>query len=223
MSITSFHLTHGTGTRRGCGIVVLDNPLDLESKNKKAQLTQGLRATAPSFQDGGCSKMAVSRHLGYYRTGISAIRSADPVNPWLEPDMEWIGRTDCEIFAFKLYCDLETGVRGHSRSSKTAPFDRADTTLYSSSIVTAYISYRFRDIAAVTLVENRYTPCIWRPRWGWRPQIYTTTLGVGKLEWWAYRTVKEFRWYVQPFWYNTRVWRTDRQTDGRNWRGIYAL
>ena len=35
-----------------------------------------------------------------------------------------------------------------------------------------------------------------------------------KLEWWAYQTVKEFRWYVQPFWYNTRVWRTDGRTDG---------
>jgi len=34
--------------------------------NKKAQLTQGLRATAPSFQDGGCPKMADSRHLRYY-------------------------------------------------------------------------------------------------------------------------------------------------------------
>jgi len=32
-------------------------------KNKKAQLTPGLRATAPSFQDGGSSKMAVSRHI----------------------------------------------------------------------------------------------------------------------------------------------------------------
>ena len=58
--------------------------------NKKAQLTQGLRATALSFQDGGCFKMAVSRHLGYYRTGNSAIRSADPENPSLEPNMEWI-------------------------------------------------------------------------------------------------------------------------------------
>jgi len=35
--------------------------------------------------------------------------------------------------------------------------------------------------------------------------------------------VKEFRWYVQPFWYNTRMWQTDRRTDRRNWRGIYAL
>jgi len=53
--------------------------------NKKAQLTQGLRATAHF------SKVAVSRHLGYYQTANSAIRSTDPENPCLEPDMEWIG------------------------------------------------------------------------------------------------------------------------------------
>ena len=70
--------------------------------NKKAQLTQGLRATAPSFQDCGCSKMAVSHHLGYYRTGYSAIPSADPEKPSLDPDMDWIGCTVCEIFVFKL-------------------------------------------------------------------------------------------------------------------------
>ena len=85
--------------------------------------------------------MAVSRHLGFYRTGNGAIRSADPENPNLEPDMEWIGScTVSEIFAFKLYCDLETGVRGHSRSSKAALFDRAHTTLYSSSILTMHLS-----------------------------------------------------------------------------------
>jgi len=55
--------------------------------------------------------MAVSRHLGHYPTGNSAIRSADPENPCLETDMEWIECTVCEIIAFKLYCDLETGVR----------------------------------------------------------------------------------------------------------------
>jgi len=71
-------------------------------ENKKAQLTQGLRATAPSFQDRGCSKMAVSRHLGYYRTGNSAIRSADPENPCLEPHMEWIGCTVCENYTVTL-------------------------------------------------------------------------------------------------------------------------
>ena len=45
-----------------------------------------------------------------------------------------------EIFAFKLYCDLETEVRGHSRSSTAALFDRAHTTLYSSSIVNMALS-----------------------------------------------------------------------------------
>jgi len=70
------------------------------------------------------SKMAVSRHLGCYRTGNSAIRSADPEYPCVEPNMEWIGCTVFGIFAFKLYCDLESGVQGHSRSSKVAPLDR---------------------------------------------------------------------------------------------------
>jgi len=62
------------------------------------------------------SKMAVSRHLRFYRTTNSTIRSADPENPSLEPNMEWIGCTVSKIFAFKLYCDLEIGVgvtQGH--------------------------------------------------------------------------------------------------------------
>ena len=70
------------------------------------------------------SKMAVGCHLGYYWTGNSAIRSAEPENPCLELDIEWIGCTVCKIFAFKLYCDLETGIRGHSRSLKVTPLDR---------------------------------------------------------------------------------------------------
>ena len=36
-----------------------------------------------------------------------------------------------------------------------------------------------------------------------------------KLEWMGYRVVKKAWQYVQPFWYNTSVWQTDRQTDGR--------
>jgi len=100
---------------------LLFSAIALSVKNKKVQLTQGLRVTVLSFQDGGCSKMAVTRHLGYYQTGNSDIQSADPKNPCLEADMEWIGCTICEIFAYSLYCDLETGVRGHSRSLKIAP------------------------------------------------------------------------------------------------------
>jgi len=82
------------------------------------------------------SKMAVSRHLGFYRTANSAIRSVEPENPSIEPNMEWIGCTICGLFTFKLSCDLETRVWGHSRSSKMAPLDKAHTTLYSCSIVT---------------------------------------------------------------------------------------
>ena len=91
-------------------------------------------------------KMAVSRHLGFYRTVNSSIRSADPENPSLEQNIEWIRCTVCEIFAFKLYCDLDTGVLGHSRSSRAAPFDRAHTTLYSSSIVTMPLSITVSEI-----------------------------------------------------------------------------
>ena len=79
-------------------------------------------------------------HLGFYRTANSGIQSADPKNPGLEPNMEWIRCTVCKIFAFKLYCDLETGVPDHSRSSKVALFDRAQATLYASSIVTMPLS-----------------------------------------------------------------------------------
>jgi len=90
--------------------------------------------------------MAVSRHLGCYRTTNSAIRSADPENRSLEPNMERIGCTVCEIFAFKIYCDLEIWVRGHSRSSNVALFDTAHTTLYSSSIVTMPLSSTLSEI-----------------------------------------------------------------------------
>ena len=136
--------------------------------------------------------------------------------------MEWIGCTVCEISAFKLHCDLETGVRGHWRSSKVALFNRAHTTLHSSSIVTMPLSstYPFRDIAAYwsKIASFCYPPpCIWRLFWGWSRQIYATTLGDEKLECWAYQTVKKIRWYVQPFWYNTHVWQTDGQTAELAW------
>jgi len=71
--------------------------------------------------------------------------------------MEWIGCTVCEIFAFKLYCDLKTEVRGHSGSSKAALFDRAHTNLFvfHSKYPCLYLlSFpRYSHI----LVENRYS------------------------------------------------------------------
>ena len=56
------------------------------------------------------SKMAVSRHLKFYRTANNVIRSAYPENRrYIEPNMEWIGCTNWETFAFKLhaYCALK--------------------------------------------------------------------------------------------------------------------
>jgi len=40
------------------------------------------------------------------------IQSAEPNNPYLEPNMEWIGCTVSEIFAFKLHCDIGVGTAG---------------------------------------------------------------------------------------------------------------
>jgi len=73
-----------------CRILIIG----ISKPNKKAQLTQGLRTYARQRRH---SKMAVSRHLGFYGTANSAIRSVDPENPNLEPNMEWIGCTVCEI------------------------------------------------------------------------------------------------------------------------------
>ena len=49
------------------------------------------------FQDNG------GRHLGFFKTGNSAIRSALPENPTLEPNMEWIERPVAEIWPFEIF------------------------------------------------------------------------------------------------------------------------
>jgi len=52
--------------------------LTITACDKKARLTPGLRATAPTFKDGGCSKIAISRHLGYTEPEIAPF---DPPTP----------------------------------------------------------------------------------------------------------------------------------------------
>jgi len=44
--------------------------------------------------------MAAGRHLGFDITGNSAIRSADPENPTLEPNMKCIGSPVVELWPF---------------------------------------------------------------------------------------------------------------------------
>ena len=51
----------------------------------------------------------------------------------------------------------------------------------------------------------------------------STILGVRKLETLGYPTVKTASLCVPSFWHNIRVWRTDRQTDGRICRSIYII
>jgi len=54
---------------------------------------------------------------------------------------------------------------------------------------------------------------IYRPRRGWPRWNFAKILIYTKLEWMGYREVKKAWQYVQPFWYSTSVWRTDRRTD----------
>jgi len=133
--------------------------------DKKAQLTQGLRATALTRDSAVIPRWPSAAVLDFIEP---VIWSADPKNPCLEPNMEWIGCTVCEIFTFKLYCDLETRVWGHSRSSKTAPFDRAHMTLYSPCIVTMPLSIPFPRYSRV-FGENSWP----RTRWAQLSAGYT--------------------------------------------------
>jgi len=74
--------------------------------------------------------------------------------------MEWIECTVCEIFAFKQYYDFEIGVRGHSRSSKVALFDRAHTTLYSSSLANMPLSITVSEINNVICYFSKCDPFV---------------------------------------------------------------
>jgi len=83
---------------------------------------------------------SVSRRLGFYRTGNTAIPSADPENPGLQPP--WSG-SDVPFATYSplsYTLTLKLGVRGHLRSSKVALLDSAHTTLYSSSVVNMPLS-----------------------------------------------------------------------------------
>ena len=63
----------------------------------------------------------------------------DPENSGLE-FQTWSESDAPFAIAFKYIMTLKLGFGGHSRSSKVALFDRAHTTLYSSSIVNMHLS-----------------------------------------------------------------------------------
>jgi len=63
-----------------------------------------------------------------------------------------------EIFAFKKYCDFETGVVGHSRSSKMLPLNSLGMISYQSSVVTLSLGCTVFEIFDF---ENYYDLEIW--------------------------------------------------------------
>ena len=52
--------------------------------------------------------MAAERHLGFGKTGNSAIRFADLKNHTVEPNMKWIGRTLAEISPFEIFQNVRS-------------------------------------------------------------------------------------------------------------------
>ena len=98
------------------------------------------------FQDGG------GHHLGFVRTGNSAVRSAVSENPTLEPNMKWIGSPVAEIWPFAYVggtWNPHFGGRGGRRASAMVPLERAMVVSYRLSIVTAQINR-----GCVTLCPN---------------------------------------------------------------------
>jgi len=88
------------------------------------------------------SKMSTGRHLGFVITRNSAIRSADPKNPTLEPNMKCIRSPVAEIWPLAYLGAYGTpfGGRGGCRGSAMVPFERAMMVFYRLSIVTSVLS-----------------------------------------------------------------------------------
>jgi len=89
---------------------------------------------------GGC-------HLGFVRTVNSAVRSAVPENPTLEPNMKWIG--DMAIRVCWGHMEPPFLGRGGRRGSAMAPLESAMVVSYRLSIVTVALSVTIRPQFAI--------------------------------------------------------------------------
>ena len=112
--------------------------IDSRKRNKKAVLSQrwprdaryisGSNEPLRRYGHSKLSKMAACRQLRFDVTGNSAIRSADPENPTLEPNMKCIGSPVAEIWPFAYLGGIwkpHFGGRRCRRGSAMAPFKRA--------------------------------------------------------------------------------------------------
>jgi len=101
------------------------------------------------MQDGG------GRHLGFDRTGNSAIGSAVPENPTLEPNIKCIGSPVAEIWPFAYLGGIwNPRFEGKGRSSAMAPFERAMVVSYRLSIVTAALYVTIRSQFAIECLRR---------------------------------------------------------------------
>ena len=99
------------------------------------------------FQHGG------GRHLGFVRTVNSAVRSAVPENPTIEPNMKWIGSpVVAELWPF-VYLGAY-GERKGRRGSAMAPLERAMLVLYRLSIVTVALCVTIRPQFAIKCLQR---------------------------------------------------------------------
>jgi len=105
------------------------------------------------FEDGG------GRHPGCVRTGNSAVRSAVPENPTIEPNMKWIGLPVAETWPFAYlggvwimeppFSGGRGGRRGGRKGSAITPFERAMVVSYRLSIVTVALCVTIRPQFAI--------------------------------------------------------------------------
>ena len=65
---------------------------------------QEIAPTLDCDQSNYCSRTVFSHiPIEFGQTGISAIRSVNPENPTVEPNMKWIGRPIAEISPFEIF------------------------------------------------------------------------------------------------------------------------
>jgi len=101
--------------------------------------------------------MAACRQLGFDVTRNSAIRSADPENLTLKPNMKCIGSPVAEIWPFAYLGAYGTpiwGRRGGRRGSAMAPFERAMVVSYRLSIVSVALSVTIRPQFAIECLRR---------------------------------------------------------------------
>ena len=101
------------------------------------------------------SKMAACHQLGF---DVTAIRSADPENPTIEPNMKCIGSPVAGDMAIRVFWGIWNPHfwrgKGGGRGSAMAPFRRAMVVSYRLSIVTVELCVTIRPQFAIECLQS---------------------------------------------------------------------